>query len=105
MPKTEKPRIETLEADLAAQDWDRVLDEVRRERARVILETDGTPVAALISKLDLERLVRWEAEEHRRLEILRHFREPFRGVPSDEIEREVSKAIAEVRAEAPDEGA
>lgn len=101
MPKPEQPRIETMDASEAARDWSRILDTVSREKTRVIVEVNGEPAAALISSVDLERLGRWELEEAHRLEILERFREPFRNVSPAEIEREVAKAIAEVRADGP----
>lgn len=46
---------------------------------------------------------RIEAERQARLELLAQMREPFTDVPSEEIEREVARAIAEVRRDKRDE--
>ena len=39
------------------------------------------------------------AERQARLRVLAQMREPFKSVPTEEIEREVAKAIADVRME------
>jgi hypothetical protein len=56
-------------------------------------------VAAIISARDLERFNRWEAQRGRDFAVIDEAREAFKDVPPEEIEREVAKAIAEVRAE------
>jgi hypothetical protein len=56
-------------------------------------------VAALVSTDDLERLTRFDQERAERLALLDELRAPFADVSPDEIEREVERALTEVRAE------
>jgi prevent-host-death family protein len=76
-----------------------LVNEVYRKETRVLIEKAGIPVAALVSIEDLERLAQLDMERAERRRVLESMREPFRGVPAEEIERETEKAVAEVRAE------
>jgi prevent-host-death family protein len=76
-----------------------LVNEVYRNETRVLIEKAGIPVAALVSIEDLERLAQLDKERAERRRVLESMREPFRGVPAEEIERETEKAVAEVRAE------
>jgi prevent-host-death family protein len=93
------PTTQTIEATVAAQELGRLLDRVSRGEARVIVEQSGTPLAAIISTRDLERLDRLEAERQRDFAILDEIGELFSDVSPDELDREVAAAISEVRAE------
>lgn len=95
----EQPETQTLTAMDARQQWSKLLDKVSRHEARVIVEQEGVPVAAIISAQDLERFQWLEAERQRDLATLRASQEGFKDASPDEIEREVAKALAEVRAE------
>ena len=76
-----------------------LVNEVYRQETRVLVEKAGIPVAALVSVQDLQRLAQLDEERAERRRVLESVREPFRGVPAEEIERETAKAVAEVRAE------
>jgi prevent-host-death family protein len=56
-----EPKVRTLGAEEAGRTWNELLDDVARSHDRVIVERDGTPVAAIISAADLERFRRLEA--------------------------------------------
>ncbi len=86
-------------ASEARQRLSGLLTEVYAQQARVIIERGGIPVAAVVSPDDLARLERAEAEQEARLKVLARMREPFKDVPAEEIEREVARAISEVRRE------
>lgn len=83
----------------ARQRFSRILDEVRKADEPVIIEKSGVPVAALVPLTVLDRDRRWAAERADRIALLERMRRPFRDVPTDEIETQVRKAIASVRAE------
>ena len=70
---------------------------VSRNEARVILEQDGSPVAAIVSAADLEQLARYEQARAERFKIIDELREAFKDVPDEEIEREADRAVAEIR--------
>lgn len=77
----------------------RIVDEVSRSQARVVVRRGGVPAAAIISVKDLERFDFLLAERRRDFAILDQIGEAFKDVPAEEIEREVAKAIAEIREE------
>jgi len=93
------PTAQTIKASDARQRFSELINKVFRRETRVIVEKSGIPVAAIISAQDLELLNRLEAERQREFAILREIGEAFRDVKPEEIEREVSRAIAEARAE------
>lgn len=76
-----------------------LINEVYRQQSRVLVEKAGIPVAALVSVQDLQRLAQLDEERAERRRVLESMREPFRGVPAEEIECETAKAVAEVRTE------
>ena len=94
-----QPATRTVKASEARQQWSQLLNSVFRREARVVVEKSGIPVAALISIPDLEWLERFQERRARDFAILEGSQAAFKDVPPDEIEREVAKAIAEVRAE------
>jgi prevent-host-death family protein len=77
----------------------RLVNEVHRKETRILIEKGGIPVAALVSIEDLRQLVRLDAQRAERRRVVAAMREPFRGVSSEEIERETAQAVAEVREE------
>lgn len=94
-----EPMTKTMKASEARQQWSQLLNQVFRKETRVIVEKSGIPVAAIISTEDLKRLTRLEGEREKDFAILDEIGETFKDVPPEEIEREVAKAIAQVRAE------
>ena len=95
-----EPVTQTVGAAQARQQFSRILTRVSRKESRVIVERNGIPVAAIVSADDLDRLNRLEAERDERRRLLERLREPFKGIPPEQIERDVADLIAEVRAEA-----
>ena|SRR5579859_3805411 len=95
-----EPVTQTMKASDARQNFSEVLNRVFRRETRVLVEKSGIPVAAIISAQDLERLTRLDEERKKDFAILDEIRAAFHDVPPDEVEREVARAIQEVR-EAP----
>ncbi|HEX5478936.1 MAG TPA: type II toxin-antitoxin system Phd/YefM family antitoxin [Dehalococcoidia bacterium] len=91
-------KIQTVNATDARQQFSELTTRVYKERSRVIIEKSGIPVAALIPPQDLERLQRLEAEREREFAVLDEIGEAFADVPAAEIERQVARALARVRA-------
>lgn len=52
----------------------------------------------MISAEDLSRLTRLEKERNERFKVIDRMREAFKDIPDKEIERQVDKAVAKVRA-------
>ncbi len=70
-----------------------------RGEARVGFEKSGIAVGVIVSPGDLEALQRIEDERRLTLEAFADARNAFEGVPHEEIEREIEKAIEEVEEE------
>jgi prevent-host-death family protein len=92
-PETRTMKISDVKAKLSS-----LVNEVYRQQTRVLIEKAGIPVAALVSVQDLQRLAQLDEQRADR-RVLESMREPFRGVPAEEIKRETAKAVAEVRTE------
>ena len=80
-----------------------LVNEVYRHETRVLVEKAGIPVAALVPVQDLQRLVQLDEQRAERRRVLESMREPFRGVPAEEIERETTRAVANVGTETAEE--
>lgn len=93
-PTTETMKISDVRAEL-----NKLVNRVYRHETRVIVEKSGIPVAAVVSADDLERLKRLDDERAERFKVIDEMREAFKDVPSEEVEREAARAIADVRAE------
>jgi prevent-host-death family protein len=94
-----EPMTKTIKASDARQQFSQLLNEVFREKSRVVVEKSGIPVAAIISAEDFKRLARLEQERAEQFKILDEIGDAFKDVPAEEIEREVKRAIAQVRQE------
>ncbi len=92
-------KMQTVKVTDARQQFSELINRVFKERTRVMIEKQGIPVAALISAQDLERFGRLEAQRAANFRALEETGEAFKDVPAKELERQVAKAIAEVRAE------
>lgn len=90
---------QTLKASDVRAQWSQLLNKVFRNQTRVIVEKSGIPVAAVISAQDLTRLTQLEEQRKERFSVIDRMREAFKDVPTEKIEKEVSKAIKQVRAE------
>lgn len=91
--------IQTVSASEARHEFSELLGQVKRQGGRVLVEERGVPVAAIISAQDLARLSRLEQEREQDFSILDELGSAFADVPAEAIDREVAKAVAEVRRE------
>ena len=89
---------QTLKASDVRSNWSQLLNKVFKEQTRVIVEKSGIPIAAVISAEDLSRLTRLEEERNERFKVIDRMRATFKDIPDEEIERQVDKAVEEVRA-------
>jgi prevent-host-death family protein len=94
------PRTQTMKASEARQRWSELLGKVSRRETRVIVERSGTPVAAIVSAEDLDRLAQFDAEQAERLDgALERMRAAFADVPEEQLERDVAEVVERVRRE------
>jgi len=99
MPEPTDPMTHTIAASAARQQFSQLLNEVFRREKRVVIEKSGVAVAALVSADDLVQLRRFEEQRREDFAVVDRLREAFQGVPAEDIEREVARAVAEVRTE------
>lgn len=88
-----------MKASEVRAQWSQLLNKVFRNQTRVVVEKSGIPVAAVISAEDLQRFTQMEEQRERRFKALDKMRDAFKDVPPEEIDREVKRAISQVRAE------
>ncbi len=93
------PVTETSNVSETRKHLSETLDRVHRREARVVVEKSGIPVGAIVSMDDLEHLRRDDQKRVRLFEAMANIARHFEDVPEDVLEREVEKAIAEVKAE------
>jgi len=93
-----QPMTQTMKASEAREQFSQLLSKVFRGETRIIVEKSGIPVAGIISARDLERFAEMEREREEDFKALDATRAAFEDVPDEEIEREVARAISEIRA-------
>jgi len=95
-----EPMTKTINVTDARQQFSQLLNQVFRKETRVVVEKSGIPVAAIISARDLDRLNQLEAQRGERFKVIDGMRAAFADVTDAELEREIDKAVTQVRAEA-----
>ena len=93
------PVTQVIKASVAGRSFRQILEQVSRNEARVVVEDHGEPVAAVISPRDLDRLIELERQIGRDLAVLDASQAAFDDAAGEELEAEIVRAIAEVRAE------
>jgi prevent-host-death family protein len=93
------PVIETLNVSEARKQFSELLNRVHRDEELIVIEKSGIPVAGIVP-MSVVRFAR-EKEAHRQnfLQALDNIQSGFAGVSEEEAEREVEKALAEIRQE------
>ncbi|HET9659624.1 MAG TPA: type II toxin-antitoxin system prevent-host-death family antitoxin [Thermomicrobiales bacterium] len=92
--------VESLKFTETRSKLSSLVDRVFQREARIRVYKGSTPVAAIVSIADLERLERYDRErEEAFAEMARISREAFHDVSPEELEMRVDEAIAQVRAE------
>jgi prevent-host-death family protein len=89
----------TMKAAEAQQKWSEMLDSVGHGATRIVVEERGVPIAAVVSPDDLQRLQQLDARTAERLKIVQQMRSSFADLSENEIERNVARVVAEVRAQ------
>jgi prevent-host-death family protein len=95
----EQPTTETMKISEVKQQLNSLVNRVYSHETRIMVEKSGIPVAGIVSAEDIRRLARRDHERAERFKVLVEFGEAFKDVPAEELEREVARALAEVRAE------
>lgn len=91
--------LETIDFAEAQECLASILERTQAEHRRIVVESEGRPVGAIVSMDDLRRLQKLDADIQRGIEALNRIGEAFADVPLEDIEREVERAVAEAREE------
>src|SRR5205814_730691 len=91
---------QVMKASDARQEWSSVRKQVAHGQKRFIVEQSGVPIAAIISAGDLERFSVLEAERDGHFEALDRIRAKNADKDPDEVLRDVTEVVEEVRQEA-----
>ena len=75
-----------------------VVKQVSRSEARILVELQGVPVAAIISAAELRRFSAFDREQDEQFSVIDRVRTVFVGIPDDEIEAETDRILARIRA-------
>jgi len=89
---------ESLKFTEARPQLSSLLDRVFQRKARVRLYKGATPVAAIVSIGDLERLERYDREREEAFLEIGKIAEGFRDVTPEEFERQLELAKTQIRA-------
>ena len=96
--RAQPPTTETMAISEVKQRLNSLVNRIHRKETRVLVEKSGIPVAGIVSAEDLRRLDQLDRERAQRFRALDTIGEAFKDMPVEELEREVTRAIAEVRA-------
>ncbi len=97
--REQEPMTQTLKISDVKNRLSSLVNEVYRKETRVLVEKAGIPVAALVSTEDLKQLARLDAQRAKRRRVVDAMREPFRGVPPEEIAQATAEAASAVKQE------
>lgn len=92
------PKLVKKSATDVRRGWSENVNEAASGEQQIVIEKNGTPIAALISASDLKLYRRLVAQRRERFKAIEEVSRRFADVPEDELEREIDKAVAEVRA-------
>ena len=90
---------QTLKASDVRSNWSQLLNQVFRGETEVVVEKSGIPVAAIVSAQDYQKLQQIKQARDRDFGVINRMRAAFSDQSDEEIEKQVNKAIAEVRKE------
>jgi prevent-host-death family protein len=101
IPMTTIP-TESLKFTEARPKLSSILDRVFQRQSRVRLYKGSTPVAAIVSINDLERLEKYDRDREQAFLDMGKIAEGFRDVTPEEFERQLELAKAQIRAASPE---
>lgn len=93
------PDIEPMTVSDLGRQVEQVVGRVGRGEARVIVEADGTPIAAIVSLADLDEIARLEREEAEDWAAIDELRRRNIDRDPDQVLADVTAVVEEVRRE------
>jgi prevent-host-death family protein len=98
MAKSE-PTTRNMSLSQAKDRLSQVVNTVYRRESRILLEEGGVPVAALVSPEDLRALEQFDQQRAKAFRVIDELQAAFADVSEPELEKEIDRALTEVRAE------
>ena len=95
-----EPMTQTMSTSDVSRAIDQIVKRVSKQETRVVVVKDGKPLVAIISVQDLAQLKQFERQREQDFSIIDDMQAAFKDVPEEELEAEIAKALAEVRADA-----
>lgn len=99
MAAKKPPVTETKTVSEARRTFSDTLNRVYRGETRVLIEKNGIPVGGIVSSDDMERLHDLDEKAERAIQAFEDMQQAFADVPEEEFERELAKAIEDVKQE------
>ncbi len=99
MAAKKPPVTETKSVSEARRTFSETLNRVYRGETRVVIEKNGIPVGAVVSARDLEQLYKLDERAELAFKALENMQAAFADVPQEEFDRELAKALEDVKAE------
>ena len=96
--RTQEPLTRTMKISDVKTSLSSLVNEVYREKTRILVEKSGIPVAAIVSADDLARLQELDRAWDEGTKAMERFSEAFADVPVAELEARIDEIIAEGRA-------
>lgn len=93
----QEPDVQTIQLSDVTEPLRRLVSQVSRKETRVLVESAGEPVAALVSADDLRRLNDIDRAWDERTRAIERFSKAFADVPADEVEADVARIIEKRR--------
>ncbi|MBI2029756.1 type II toxin-antitoxin system Phd/YefM family antitoxin [Candidatus Gottesmanbacteria bacterium] len=94
-----------MKASDVRSNWSQLLNKVFRGETEVVVEKSGIPVAAIVSAQDFEKLQQMKQRRNQDFALISEIRTAFKDQTSVQIQKGVTKAIAQVRRESKNQNA
>lgn len=95
LPK--KRATETMNVSESRKQYSELLNRVHRDEQQIIIEKNGIPVAAIVPMSVVRDAEVTEQSRKAAIDAFRKVQDAFVDIPEDELERELSKALAEAK--------
>jgi prevent-host-death family protein len=93
------PGLETLNVSEARKQFGELLNRVHRDEELIVVEKSGIPMAGIVPMAVVPAAQEKETNRQALLDFLQRPRPGFEGVSEEEIEREIEKALIEIKQE------
>lgn len=93
------PDLETMNVSEARKQFSDLLNRVHRDEELIVVEKSGIPVAGIVPMAVVRAAQEREAQRQAFLEALHNAQAGFVDVSEEEAERDIEKALAEIKQE------